>query len=451
MKARTSLDSVPMPSLVPPLPDHEALPRLSRKMRAVLKRLSDSAREDAVATLEVLCASIPEYGAIQDAAIRRDVLEMIEHNTVTASRAILSGKSPGEKEMKLTEGMVRRRVHQELPLPSVLQAFRLGFRVHWNRLLQQTGEDEQLRKELLFTLSPYLLYQQDQTALMLTQVYADEQHRRSHWRDRARHELCSILYNHPEDEDGFRQRALALGLDASAPHIALALRTGGRGHGIDEQQNWQDTVLRSAAALLGTKARTLLSTQRPGHLLLWCPLPVGEHALSYEQVLTRQAQALQKATAGIRAIGIGLPDTGPAGWRSSGEQALQAIEIGGRLNPDQPAYCYSDVALEHCVMDSPALKRLLHHRLERLSAEPNLLETLQAWCEHGPHRKVVAGILGIHPNSVDYRLDRIEQLLGERLSDLHKLSRLHLALRMRQLTQANGVAPRTLSTRSSRS
>ena len=451
MNARTPFDPPQVSSLVPPLPDHETLPKLSRKMRAVLKRLSDSASADAVATLEVLRTSIPEYGAIQDPAIRRDVLEMIEHNTVIASRAILSGKAPGERELRLTEGMVRRRVHQELPLPSVLQAFRLGFRVHWNRLLQQTGEDEALRKELLFTLSPYLLYQQDQTALMLTQVYSDEQQRRSHWRDRARHELCSILYNHPEDEDGFRQRALALGLDASAPHIALALRIGGRGNGIDEQQNWQDAVLKSAAALLGTKARTLLSTQRPGHLLLWCPLPVGEHALSYEQVLTRQAQALQKATAGVRAIGIGLPDTGPAGWRNSGEQALQAIEIGSRLHPDQPAYCYSDVALEHCVMDSPALKRLLHHRLERLSAEPNLLETLQAWCEHGPHRKVVAGILGIHPNSVDYRLDRIEQLLGERLSDLHKLSRLHLALRMRQLTQANGALPRALSTRSSRS
>ncbi|MDP3859238.1 MAG: helix-turn-helix domain-containing protein [Stagnimonas sp.] len=451
MNARTPFDSSQVSSLVPPLPDHETLPKLSRKMRAVLKRLSDSASADAVATLEVLRSSIPEYGAIQDPAIRRDVLEMIEHNTVIASRAILSGKAPGERELRLTEGMVRRRVHQELPLPSVLQAFRLGFRVHWNRLLQQTGEDEALRKELLFTLSPYLLYQQDQTALMLTQVYSDEQQRRSHWRDRARHELCSILYNHPEDEDGFRQRALALGLDASTPHIALALRTGGRGNGIDEQQNWQDAVLKAAAALLGTKARTLLSTQRPGHLLLWCPLPVGEHALSYEQVLTRQAQALQKATAGIRAIGIGLPDTGPAGWRSSGEQALQAVEIGGRLSPDQSVYCYSDIALEHCVMDSPALKRLLHHRLERLSAEPNLLETLQAWCEHGPHRKVVAGILGIHPNSVDYRLDRIEQLLGERLSDLHKLSRLHLALRMRQLTQAGGGAPRTLSTRSSRS
>lgn len=451
MNARTPFDAPQVSPLVPPLPDHEALPRLSRKMRAVLKRLSDSASDDAVATLDVLRASIPEYGAIQDPAIYRDVLEMIEHNTVIASRAILSGKAPGDRETRLAESMVRRRVHQELPLPSVLQAFRLGFRVQWNRLLKQTGDDEQLRQELLFTLSPYLLYQQDQIALMLTQVYSDEQQRRSHWRDRARHELCSILYNHPEDEEGFRQRALALGLDASAPHIALALRNGGPSGGIDEQQSWQDSVLKTAATLLGTKARTLLSTQRPGHLLLWCPLPIGEHALGYEQIVTRESQALQKATPGIRAIGIGLPDTGPAGWRASGEQALQAIEIGSRLHPDQPVYCYSDVALEHSVMDSPALKRLLHHRLERLSAEPNLLETLQAWCDHGPHRKVVAGILGIHPNSVDYRLDRIEQLLGERLSDLHKLSRLHLALRMRQLTQASPTAARMLSTRSSRS
>ena len=416
-------------------PQEESSPKLSRKMRSVLRRLSDQAGTDAAGTLEALCTAIPEYRAIQDPAIRRDVLEMIAHQTVTASRAILSGEPPGEREQQQAEAMIRRRVHQELPLAAVLRAFRLGFRVHWNRLLQQTGDDEQLRQELLFTLSPYLLYQQDQTALMLTQVYADELQRRSHWRDRARHELCSILYTHPEDEDGFRQRALALGLDASAPHIALALRTGGRGADIDEQRDWQDGVLRQAAGLLGLKARSLLATIRPGHLLIWCPLPVGALALQHEQVLTRQAQALLKAVTGVRAIGLGLPETGPAGWRASGEQAVQAIELGGRLAPERSVHCYSDIALEHCVMDSPALQSLLHHRLERLSAEPSLLDTLQVWCEHGPHRKVVAGLLGIHPNSVDYRLDRIEQLLGEKLSDLQQLARLHLALRMRRLSQ----------------
>lgn len=425
-------NSAPPPHLVP---EHEALPQFSRKMRKVLQRLSDRAQQDGEATLEVLQSGIPEYGAIQDPAVLRDVREMIVHNTVVASRALLSGKPVDEADQRLSEAMIRRRVHQGLSLAAVLQAFRLGFRVHWNRLLAQTGQDEELRQELLFTLSPYLLYQQDQVALALTQTYSDEMQRRSHWRDRARHELCSILYNHPEDEDGFRQRTLALGLDASAPHIALALRPGGASVGIDEQGDWQDSVLNSAARLLGTELRTLLSTLRPGHLLLWCPLPVGEHALGYEQVLTRRAASLLESSPGTSAVGIGLPDQGPAGWRASGEQAMQAIEIGSRLHPEQSVHCYSDVALEHCVMDSPALKRLLHHRLERLSAEPSLLETLQAWCEHGPHRKVVAGMLGIHPNSVDYRLDRIEQLLGERLSDLHNLSRLHLALRMRQLTQ----------------
>lgn len=430
-------------------PQDETPPKLSRKMRTVLRRLADRAGRDAETTFEALRSAIPEYGAIQDPAIRSDVLEMIEQQTVTASRVLLGGQPPGERERHQSEAMVRRRVHQELPLAAVLQAFRLGFRLQWNRLLHETGTDEGLRQELLFTLSPYLLYQQDHVALMLTQVYADEQQRRSHWRDRARHELCSILYNHPEDEDGFRQRALALGLDASAPHIALALRTGGRGADIDEQRDWQDGVLRQAATLLGVKARSLLATVRPGHLLIWCALPVGVLALRHEQQLTRHAQALLKAVSGVRAVGLGLPETGPAGWRASAEQALQAIELGGRLAPDRSVHCYSDVALEHAVMDSPALQTLLHHRLERLDAEPSLLDTLQVWCEHGPHRKVVAGLLGIHPNSVDYRLDRIEQLLGEKLSDLQQLARLHLALRVRRLSQPLAAAL-TKTTASSR-
>jgi hypothetical protein len=64
MNARTPFDPSQVSPLVSPLPDHEALPKLSRKMRAVLKRLSDSASTDAVATLDVLRTSIPEYGAV---------------------------------------------------------------------------------------------------------------------------------------------------------------------------------------------------------------------------------------------------------------------------------------------------------------------------------------------------------------------------------------------------
>ncbi|MDE0856191.1 MAG: helix-turn-helix domain-containing protein, partial [Nevskia sp.] len=126
-------------------------------------------------------------------------------------------------------------------------------------------------------------------------------------------------------------------------------------------------------------------------------------------------------------------EAGAPGWRRSAEQALAAIEIGAHFQQGGPVFRYSDVALEHTVMESPVLTRLLQGRLEQIDAKPMLLETLRAWFEHGPHRKAVAAALKIHPNSLAYRIECIEAILEQRLDDLRRLPALYLALRQRQL------------------
>jgi DNA-binding PucR family transcriptional regulator len=95
---------------------------------------------------------------------------------------------------------------------------------------------------------------------------------------------------------------------------------------------------------------------------------------------------------------------------------------------------YSDVAIEHIAMESPALSQLLQSQLGELASRDMLLETLRAFIEHGPHRKAVAAALDIHPNTLSYRIECIEEVLGARLDDLKQLPRLHLALRLRDLS-----------------
>jgi DNA-binding PucR family transcriptional regulator len=55
------------------------------------------------------------------------------------------------------------------------------------------------------------------------------------------------------------------------------------------------------------------------------------------------------------------------------------------------------------------------------------------------HRKVTAGRLEIHTNTLDYRLSRIESILGAPLSDLGLVATLNTALRLRRISAA---APR---------
>jgi carbohydrate diacid regulator len=305
-------------------------------------------------------------------------------------------------------------------------------------MLDIASAEPALRDELLFKISPFIMHQSDLLAQALTGTYLEELRQRSHWRDRVRHELCGILYADPDDTEGFRERALALGLDPSAPHLALALRLPDLKAAADEQQAELEAALGAAGRVLGCEPESLLRTLRPGHLLLWLPVPVGEPATAQERGIAARAAAIAAAGCGVDAVGVGLAETGAAGWRRSGEQALNAIEIGRHFQadgrPEERVFLYSDVAVEHAAMESPVLARLLGEQLQGMSAEPMLLETLQAWCEHGPHRKVVADVLRIHPNSLAYRIERIEALLGERLDDPRRMARWLLALRLRRLS-----------------
>jgi len=427
----TRLQTKPVPAGVDSAP-------LTPRLRALLNGIIADSEANAEQTLRMIQGQIPDYEKMRDPALKREVLDMIVFTHQVCLADLLELKLPTTRELTPTTTLVRRRVHQGVPLPAVLQAFRVGFRVVWDLMLARAQLDPQMREELLFKVSPLFMDLGELLAQTLTTTYAEEMQQRGRWRDRVRHELCGILYTDPDNLDGFRERAHSLGLDPSAPHIALALGMPELKAAADEQQLELDHTLSCAARILGAVAESLLRTLRPGYLLLWMPAPPVAAGPPAERVIAGQVAALIDAGCGVDAVGIGLPEAGAAGWRRSADQALAAIEIGSHFQQGGPVFRYSDVALEHTVMESPVLTRLLQSQLEQIDARPMLLETLRAWFEHGPHRKAVAAALKIHPNSLAYRIECIEAILEQRLDDLRQLTRLHLALRLRQLSLPRG-------------
>ena len=66
--------------------------------------------------------------------------------------------------------------------------------------------------------------------------------------------------------------------------------------------------------------------------------------------------------------------------------------------------------------------------MDHLSSEPDILPTLETFFANAQRRKVTAGAPGIHPNTLDYRLERIENLLGATLDDVGWIAKLKVAL-----------------------
>lgn len=408
---------------------------LSAALRQIVETQLGNADAIVKRALLAMRAAIPEYGMIDDPAIQLDVQQSVAHNVRMWFNALLSGHPPTAKDLEPLISFGRRRVHQGVTLQSLLQAFRTGSRVLWDVLLEQAGKDEDIHRELLFKVSPYILFHFDLMGRTIGQAHADEQQKRARWRDRLQHELCGVVFSYPDDTERFREHALALGIDANASHLAMALRLAPYPNERITPEAGLDRLMASVCRILSIESDSVLRTLRNGHVLLWVPLIAGEPASDAERRIAALAAGLPTAGLEICAVGLGLPDTSARGWRRSSEQSLRALDIGLRIDPARPVLRYLEVALDDALGSADNVVRFFESLMERLAPEPHLLKTLQAFFEFRQHRKAVAGALNIHPNTLSYRLERIETILGARFDDIGWLSRLYAALRLRQLSQ----------------
>jgi hypothetical protein len=121
--------------------------------------------------------------------------------------------------------------------------------------------------------------------------------------------------------------------------------------------------------------------------------------------------------------------------------ARRALDLGRRglaWQADRIVRCDDDLASLMLLADT-GLADVLSSRalapLEGLRPDmaDRLAETLLAWLESAENAGVVARRLQVHPQTVRYRLRRLAELFGERLSDPDARFDLQIALRVRRL------------------
>ncbi|HEY4144393.1 PucR family transcriptional regulator [Pinirhizobacter sp.] len=253
------------------------------------------------------------------------------------------------------------------------------------------------------------------------------------WRDALCDELLGIVFNFPNDVAAFTRTAAALGFDPATPRVALALKID-----LSELATVESGLNRIAISVARCQKiaiTDLVSTLHHGHVVVWLPTLRGDSVLATDALMRTLARELFDVNPNIHAMGIGLMGAGALGWASSANEAMRALEAGRRLNGTGVASPYSDFVLEESVLRSDNALRYLDAIIDRLSHEQDLLHTLAVFFESGQHRKHASEHLGIHPNTLNYRLGRIEEILGAKLDDAHWQAKLHVAIQLRRASE----------------
>ncbi|MEA2598833.1 MAG: PucR family transcriptional regulator, purine catabolism regulatory protein [Thermomicrobiales bacterium] len=250
--------------------------------------------------------------------------------------------------------------------------------------------------------------------------------------------LDEVLDGALRSEVSLLQQASRLGHDLEAPHVALVARldplsgvsaaSPARLH----ERRW--SIFEEALARSGSR---LLWRLRHNQAEIVRPVPNGADACELASTqFDELSRRLPEGSGVAVSMGAGRVHSGPIGIRQSHQEAKQALAMGRKLHGPGRLTRFDDLGVYRLLFAAQGLPELRSFHDEALGTlveydrahGAELLRTLEAFFAARCGPKEAAAILGVHRNTVLYRLDRVRELTGLDLDDADVRLRLHLAL-----------------------
>lgn len=402
-------------------PDDEALAWL-RELAA--ETLVPTRLDSLVAQINTsVTAQVPEVSA--DHELRRD----LDASSRDQSRAFLTWMSqegadvaPPAAAHALARTIARRGLH----LRTLIQIYRAGHQAILGYQAEIAGShdiDPALELRAMLHISERASYWLNITLEILTDAYMDERERGLQSKYAYRRETVqAILRGELVDAGTASSR---LGYPVNGFNTALVLSTDEVSPSGDDDST---AALENAVQLFGTaigahRALSVISGSRG--LWAWLSCEVAPDATTIKHTFARHC---------LNGLHIAVGDPGPelAGFRLSHQQAL-AAQAASECHEANPSLIhYADIEIAHLLSGQPdAARTLVLRELRGLtgtdSTSVELRDTLHTYL--GGHRspEVAARKLGVHKNTVRYRINKIEEILGHPITDSNRL-KLEIAL-----------------------
>ncbi len=246
--------------------------------------------------------------------------------------------------------------------------------------------------------------------------------------------LDEILDGALRSEISLIQQARRLGHALDQPHAALVARFESTA-GVQSRASLDATRVAVEAALGRLDVSVLWRIRHNNIEVVWNPGQIEQGAdfpVAFQQELMRQNRS---ATPSVVSIGAGAIHAGTAGIRQSHQEAKQALTMSRRLYGSGQVTRFEDLGIYRLLFAARELPELRSFHDDALTAlieydrqhGAELLRTLGAFFAGRCGPKETSAILGVHRNTVLYRLERIRELTGFDLDDADVRLRLQLA------------------------
>lgn len=265
-------------------------------------------------------------------------------------------------------------------------------------------------------------------------------------RDRLEGEFIdSLLSGTYTSEDAAIERAERLGVDLREPYAVVAVRGA---KPLDPPA--EDAALRAVRQLLTLREATALVVGRTGTLCILMFFGGADEAGSARLIDAIRVECSRVTGDTSASLGIGRAHTGAAGARASLREAEQALAMGRRILGPGRSVSFADLGLHRLLFAMAQQQELADFYGDTVGAlvtydqrsGGDLMATLDAFfaCHGSPTE--TAQRMGLHRNTVLYRLRRIEEVGRLNLDEPATRLNLNLCLRIREVLEASGHSAR---------
>ena len=305
-------------------------------------------------------------------------------------------------------------------LDALLAAYRVGARLAWRRFVD-AGVAGGLSPNAIYALGEAIFAYIDELSAESAEGYAEEQTAAAGESERRRRRLVRLLaQDPPPGQEAVRTAAAAAGWPLPRGIAALVAATGDGGA---PGEALLDSIAGRLARRLGEGA---IGAEAFGAAIVFVPDPDAPGR-----------RRRLEAAIGDHPAALGPTVEWAEGARSARRAiATQRLAVAGKLPDRAPLIVAEDHLADLLLTADPVLAAdLAAARLAPLAdladgPRARLTETLAAWLVRPGQVQAVAATLGVHPQTVRYRVRQLRDLFGERLEDPDARFELALALRV---------------------
>lgn len=346
---------------------------------------------------------------LTDDAGRSAVADITASCVALAADVLDSGRQPSSSDLARLRHSAAKWARLGVPLAPIQHAFHEGFSVGLRMVAGRAVDGEHAALVDGAVLMFGLL---DVVSEAVSSAYLDEYRAVASQNHDLAHQMVTALLAGDPDGAGMAER---VGIESASGYEVVAVHFPTHPHR-DAELSLQR--IRSALTDFSAPAPPLAILGVSGGTIL-IPDPTATSVEELVAVLS-SAAGQQISASAVMCL--------PERVRDAADNAYELLRLAQRLNYQPGVYRIADLALEFQIARPGVGQRHLQRLLDPLRRIPDLLPTLEAFVHTEANRKKAAKQLVVHPNTVDYRLKRIEQITGIDPMKSSGLRALHAAL-----------------------